>query len=178
MNIPEQQVRRWLEQVVIGLNLCPFAATPYRRKQILITTSGATDEEALLGDLQKELKHIDRLPTTQLETTLLVIPHLLADFDDYNQFLDLAEALLGAGGWVGDYQLASFHPHYRFEGTEPDDPGNLTNRSPYPILHILREASLERMLANHPDPDAIPRRNIRRMESLSAEQRQALFPYL
>ncbi|MGH8460824.1 MAG: DUF1415 domain-containing protein [Stenotrophobium sp.] len=174
----ETAVRHWLDQVVIGLNLCPFAAKPARAGRISITVSEARNEEALLTDLHAELTRLDNTDADELETILLVIPRMLQLFDRYNQFLDMADALLDEFEWAGIYQIASFHPRYRFDGTTPDARENLTNRAPYPILHLLREASLDDALANYPDPEEIPARNIQRMEKLDAAELRKLFPYL
>ena len=171
----EARVRRWLEQVVVGLGLCPFAAVPLREERVRICVSEACDELALLTDLQLELRQLDAISPTKLETTLIAVPHMLADFLDYNDFLDRVDELLTRGEWEGDYQVASFHPRYQFADTRPDDPGNLTNRAPYPLLHLLREDSVEAALASHPDPDRIPQDNIRRMQALSSEQIRRLF---
>ena len=171
-------VQRWLDQVVVGLNLCPFSAEPNRKQQIRIQVSHAEKEETLLTELQSELRLIDEAAPTQIETTLLVIPHLLADFEQYNHFLELVELLLVNFGWDSNYQIASFHPDYCFADTDPDDASNLTNRSPYPILHILREASIDEALDHYADPDQIPERNIQKMQSLSLQEKQHLFPYL
>ncbi len=171
-------VRQWLDEVVIGQQLCPFAAKPRDENRVRIAVSHATDEEALLKDLQAELERLSDTPAAELETTLLAIPDLLEDFEDYNDFLDLVDMWLEQFGWEGEMQVASFHPHYQFADTEPDDAGNLTNRSPWPLLHIIREESLEQVLEHYPDAEAIPERNIARMRALSAEERQRLFPYL
>lgn len=171
-------VRQWLDEVVIGQQLCPFAAKPRDENRVRIALSHATDEEALLKDLQAELERLSDTPAAELETTLLAIPDLLEDFEDYNDFLDLVDMWLEQFGWEGEMQVASFHPHYQFADTEADDAGNLTNRSPWPLLHIIREESLEQALEHFPDAEAIPERNIKRMRALSAEERQRLFPYL
>lgn len=171
-------VSQWLDDVVIGLNLCPFAALPRRQGRVRICVSHARDEEALLEDMQRELERLSDTPVEELETTVIAIADLFEDFDDYNQFFDLVDLWLERFGWVGDMQVASFHPNYQFADTEPDDAGNLTNRSPWPLLHLIREDSLEAALENFPDPDGIPERNIRRMETLTAEERRRLFPYL
>ncbi len=185
-------VEYWLEQVVIGLNLCPFAAKPYGDQQIRIEAFDGDTEVGLLEMLQSELTIIDKRPIDQrpiderlieeteagIETTLIVIPDLLQDFNAYNQFLDLVDALLDEYSWTGQYQIASFHPQYCFAGVAPDSPENLTNRSPYPLLHIIREASIEMALQHYPDPENIPVRNIEKMNNLSAEDRQRLFPHL
>lgn len=174
--IVEQQIRRWLEEVVIGLNLCPFAGVPYREGRVRIFVSPAETEELLREHLRNELELIDSKPASEVETTLVVIADMLADFDAYNQFLDEADAVLRNGGWEGEYQIASFHPDYRFHGTAADDAGNLTNRSPWPILHIIREASIDAALADFPDPEMIPERNIQKMRSLSPDERRKYFP--
>ncbi len=171
-------VSQWLDEVVIGLNLCPFAARPRQEKRVRICVSHATTDEALLDDLQNELERLSDASPKEIETTLLAIPDMLADYEDYNQFLDLVDLWLEQFGWEGDLQVASFHPDYQFADTEPDDAGNLTNRSPWPLLHLIREDSLEQALEHFPDVDGIPERNIKRMEALTAEERQRLFPYL
>ena len=174
----ESQVRHWLEQVVIGLNLCPFAAKPYQAQQIRIHISEAHSENELLSDLSSELALLAEKAAKEIETTLLVIPNSLQTFDDYNQFLDEVDATLEQEGYEGTFQIASFHPNYQFGGTEPDDDENLTNRAPYPILHLIREASLERALKHYPNPELIPENNIKRVCTLTLEQKQKLFPYL
>ena len=171
-------VEQWLDEVVIGLDLCPFAARPRREKRVRIAVSHATDDEALLNDLQAELERLSDTPVAELETTLLAIPNMLEDFADYNDFLDAVDLWVEQFGWEGDLQVASFHPQYQFADTEADDPGNLTNRSPWPLLHIIREESLEKAVEHYPDVDAIPERNIERMKALGPEERKRLFPYL
>ncbi|APR03901.1 DUF1415 domain-containing protein [Thauera chlorobenzoica] len=171
-------IEHWLDEVVIGLDLCPFAAKPRREKRVRIAVSHATDEETLLNDLQAELERLSDTPAAELETTLLAIPAMLEDFADYNDFLDAVDLWVEQFGWEGELQVASFHPRYQFADTAPDDPGNLTNRSPWPLLHLLREDSLEHVLAHYPDIDTIPERNIRRMEGLSTEDKRRLFPHL
>lgn len=171
------KVHRWLANVVLGLNLCPFARMPLEAGQVRICISGAGDEESLLEDLLVEALRLDSQPATTLETTLLVVPDCLQAFHDFNQFLDLAEDLLEFQGYSGVYQLATFHPHYQFAGTAAGDTENLTNCAPYPILHLLREASIERALAHYPDPESIPRNNIRAVQSLTGEQMRKLFSY-
>ncbi|MDM4772044.1 DUF1415 domain-containing protein [Solimonas sp. SE-A11] len=175
MNEIEAAVRQWLERVVIGLNLCPFAARPVLGGRVRVFVSAATTELDLLTDLQLELARLDETPVAQLETTLVVAPQMLADFLDYNDFLDRADELLQSFEWDGTYQVASFHPQYQFDGTEPDDPENLSNRSPYPMLHLLREDSVEAAVEAHPDVDGIPEANIRRLRGLTPEQRRELF---
>lgn len=174
----EQAVQTWLEAVVIGLNLCPFAAKPHRQKLIRIEICPATTQSELLTHLLQELTLLSNTPAHTLETTLLVLPNMLADFYEYNDFLDDAERLLRKKGFEGELQIASFHPDYCFAGTQPEDAENLTNRSPYPILHLIREDSIEEALSKYSDPDSIPETNIKRVKSLTPEQKKALFPYL
>ncbi|RYY75644.1 MAG: DUF1415 domain-containing protein [Gammaproteobacteria bacterium] len=178
MDSIEEDVKTWLNQVVIGLNLCPFSVKPARENRVRFHVTHAQVEEDLLAELSNEMKLLDAKPTTEIETTLLIIPNFLHDFFDYTQFLGWAQAQLKRQGWLGVYQLASFHPNYYFAGTEPDDDENLTNRSPYPIIHIIREASLERALEYVEGVEDIPDRNRARVESLSSEQKKNLFPYL
>lgn len=171
-------INQWLDEVVIGLNLCPFAAKPRREKRVRIAISHATDEEALLNDLQAELERLSDTPVEELETTLLAIPDMLENFEDYNDFLDAVDLWVEQFGWEGELQVASFHPQYQFADTEADEPGNLTNRSPWPMLHIIREESLEQVVEHYPDVEGIPERNIKRMEALSKDEKRKLFPYL
>ncbi|WP_318427191.1 DUF1415 domain-containing protein [Photobacterium leiognathi] len=178
INNIEKAVEQWLNDVVIGLNLCPFAAKPQRNKQIKIFVSTDNNENDLLESIYLQLKELDETPVSELETTLVVAPYLFEEFDDYNQFLDLVEGLVVQLGKSGVYQIASFHPNYCFYGTEPDDAENLTNRSPYPVFHLIREDSMEKVLKHYPDPEAIPERNIECVENLTEEQIKTLFPYL
>ena len=162
----EQQVRRWLERAVIGLNLCPFAKSVYVKQQVRIVVSDASTERALLEQLGEELALLRDTPADEIDTTVLVHPQVLGDFLDYNDFLGDADALVEAMDLDGVLQVASFHPQYQFAGSEPDDADNLTNRAPYPILHLLREASIDRAVAAYPDPDAIIERNIATVREL------------
>ncbi|WP_154115550.1 DUF1415 domain-containing protein [Vibrio cincinnatiensis] len=173
-----QKVNQWLNDVVIGLNLCPFAAKPQRNKQIKIHVSQAQSEEALLQDILDQLLELDTKEPEELETTLVVVPQLLADFTDYNFYIDWVEALIRQQDWEGIFQVATFHPDYCFAGTQPDDDENLTNRSPYPIFHLIREESMEKVLKHYPNPELIPDINIKRVCQLTDEQRKALFPFL
>jgi uncharacterized protein len=171
----EIAVRHWLETVVIGLNLCPFASRPFREGRVRIHVSGSTDEVELLTELQLELARLDETPAAQLETTIIAIPAMLADFLEYNDFLDKVDDLLDHFEWSGIYQVASFHPQYQFAGTEPDDVENFTNRSPVPLLHLLREDSVEVAIDSHPDVDGVPRANVERLRALTPAQLRALF---
>jgi hypothetical protein len=161
--------RAWVERAVIGLNLCPFARAPQVRGQVRYVVSRATDEEALLADLAEELVLLDSTPPTHLETTLLIHPQVLGDFARYNEFLDTADAAVRALELEGVLQVASFHPHYQFAGSEIDDLANATNRSPYPTLHLLREASIERAVEAFPQAESIFEGNIATLRKLGPE---------
>ncbi|KGM53344.1 hypothetical protein N800_07840 [Lysobacter daejeonensis GH1-9] len=163
---PIAETRRWLERAVIGLNLCPFAKAVYAKQQVRFVLSTANTREALLAQLAEELVSLRDSDPEQVDTTLLVHPHVLNDFLDYNDFLDAADAALEALDLQGVIQVASFHPDYRFAGTADDDIGNHTNRSPHPTLHLLREASIDRAVAAFPDPDVIVERNLQTLDSL------------
>jgi hypothetical protein len=163
------ETRAWVERVVIGLNLCPFAKAPQVKGQVRYVSSRAVDAAELLTDLVAELHRLAEAPAELIETTLLVHPHALNDFDDYNDFLDVADAALAELELEGVLQVASFHPEYRFADSEPDDLANATNRSPYPTLHLLREDSIDRAVAAFPEAEAIFEANIETMEELGAE---------
>ncbi|EPA0958635.1 DUF1415 domain-containing protein [Vibrio parahaemolyticus] len=178
INAITQQVDQWLNDVVIGLNLCPFAAKPQRNKQIKIFVSKATQEEALLEDILLQLIELSTTEPEKLETTLVVVPNMLQDFWDYNFCIDWVEGLIKQQDWEGIFQVATFHPDYCFGGAAPEDDENLTNRSPYPIFHLIREESMEKVLKHYPDPESIPDTNIARVSALSEEVRKKLFPYL
>jgi len=167
-------VRAWLERAVIGLNLCPFARAPYVHGRLRIQVSEAGDVETLLADLDRELALIGERPSAELETTLLVHPGVLNDFDDYNDFLGIADLALRMHGLEGSVQIASFHPDYQFADSEPDDIENYTNRAPYPILHILRESSIDAAVAAMPDTDAIYERNMQTLRKLGLDGWQAV----
>ncbi|GHB23866.1 DUF1415 domain-containing protein [Salinicola rhizosphaerae] len=151
-------MQTWLQTFVVGHDICPFAGREFRRRAIRYAVSAGDAMEAMLEALVAECQRLDSTP--EIETTLLIFPRGLEDFDDYLELLSLAEALLDSLGYEGIYQLASFHPDYVFDGAERDDPANFTNRAPFPTLHLLREASLERALRHHDDPEGIPARNI------------------
>lgn len=176
MNDPDEGARQarivgatrlWLEKAVIGLNLCPFAKAV--RNRLRYTVSSARTPQALLDDLIGELQLLRDADPAQIETTLLIHPDVLGEFLEYNDFLDVADDAVAELGLAGVIQVASFHPHYRFEGTEPEDIGNYSNRSPYPMLHLLREASVERAVTSFPDVAAIPERNIDTLKRLGRE---------
>lgn len=173
-----QDVEQWLQHVVVGLKLCPFAAEPLQNQQIRLRVSTANTDEALLTDLQAELMLLDRMHPDELATSILIVPLMLEDFSAYNEFLYLVNLLLQEFGWDQIYQVASFHPHYCFADTAPNDAENLTNRSPYPLFHILREASVSEAIASAEESDAITKRNIKTVRNLSPSKKKKLFPYL
>jgi hypothetical protein len=166
--------RRWIENVVIGLNLCPFAARPWRQDRVHFRVSEASTQQQLAEDLAYELLALKALDPAERETTLLIHPHVLCDFLDYNDFLEIADRLVESPQLDGVLQVASFHPDYRFADSQADDPANATNRSPYPMLHLLREASIEAATASMADPDAIYERNIKTMRELGWNAWKAL----
>ncbi len=161
--------RRWLERAVIGLNLCPFAKAVCVKQQVRFVLSDAELPEDLLEELAEELLRLRDTPADEIDTTLLVHPRVLTDFLDYNDFLDRVDALIEALGLEGELQVASFHPQYQFADSEADDPGNCTNRAPYPTLHLLREASLDKAVAAYPDADVIVERNLDTMAKLGLD---------
>ncbi len=176
MEVVLADTRAWLEKAVIGLNLCPFANAVYTGDRIRYSISTAGDEAALLDDLTRELSSLDSTPEHICETTLLIHPRALTDFAEYNAFLDVANRQVDSLGLRGEIQIASFHPRYQFAGTTPDDIGNFTNRSPYPMLHLLREASVERAVAAIPDAAAIFERNIETLYRLGHDGWRRIFP--
>ncbi len=159
----------WLEKAVIGLNLCPFAKAVHVKKQIRYVVSSATTEEALLEELLAELRHLQDTDPAVLDTTLLIHPYVLTDFLDYNDFLDTVDIATAQREFNDEFQVASLHPQYQFAGTELDDIENYTNRAPYPILHLLREESVDRAVDAFPDADHIPDNNIELLKKLGHE---------
>jgi hypothetical protein len=161
--------RAWIERAVIGLNLCPFAKAVFSKDQIRYVVSDDTDPEDLLNTLCEELQFLAKADPAEVDTTLIIHPQVLTDFLDYNDFLDLADAAVEDMGLEGVLQVASFHPQYQFEGTAPDDVSNASNRSPYPTLHLLREASVDRAVDAFPEAERIYETNIQTLEQLGAE---------
>lgn len=166
---PITATRLWLERIVIGLNLCPFAKAVYVKDQVRIVLSDATTPEALVEELAEELVLLRDTPAEQIDTTLIVHPQVLTDFLDYNDFLDNADAAIEALDLQGILQVASFHPDYQFDGVAADDASNYTNRAPYPTLHLLREDSVARAVDVYPDPDVIVERNIQTLDRIGVE---------
>lgn len=178
MNADDDQIiaatERWLERAVIGLNLCPFAKAVHVKKQIRYVVSNATTPEQLLETLMDELQLLSDTAPETIDTTLLIHPFVLTDFVDYNEFLDVADAAVEDMQLDGELQVASFHPDYQFAETDENDISNYTNRSPYPILHLLREDSIERAVEAFPEASEIFDKNIETMEKLGHEGWDAL----
>ena len=161
------ETRRWLEDFVIGLNLCPFAEKPYKAGKVRLRVSRAVRPELLRDDLLQELDLLAGESTADLETTLLIHPGVLQRFVDFNGFLDVVDDCLKEKGLEGLIQVASFHPEYQFLGSQVGDVSNASNRSPYPMLHLLREESVSEALDRYlGDPREIPRRNVRLLDEL------------
>ena len=168
------QTRSWLEKAVIGLNLCPFAKAVYLKNQVRLVVSHARHADDLLEELDRELDLLVATPAQELETTLLIHATLFEEFLDFNDFLEIAEGVVDEHGLDGIVQMASFHPHFQFEGTELDDISNFTNRAPFAILHLLREDSVTRAVDAFPEVDMIYQRNIETMQKLGHEGWTAL----
>jgi uncharacterized protein len=158
--------RRWVERFVIGLNLCPFAAPVLRAQQLGIVVCSHTTMPEMANAVLDELDRLQNTPERELATSVLVFSDALADFEEYLDFLALAEELLYESGLDGVVQIASFHPQYQFDGTALHDVANFTNRSPYPMLHFIREAAVSRAVENYAAPEQIPQRNIERLHAL------------
>lgn len=169
------QTQKWLLNVVIAHKLCPFAQREHESRSIHYEVIKPTDLQTLLDSIVTQCTALDEDPSR--ETSLLIFPTVLSDFENYLDVLGAANIVLKDQGYEGIYQLASFHPNYRFEGTQDDDPSNYTNRSPYPMLHILREASLEAAINHYPNPEEIPKRNIKLTQSLGLAVMKGLLAY-
>jgi len=169
------QTKAWLTSFIIEYNICPFAKQEYNRGSIHYSVIESNNTERCLQAVISECLRLDA--QADIETTLIIYPDNFQHFEDYLDFLSLAESLLVAQNYEGIYQLASFHPQYCFEGENPMDPANYTNRSPYPMLHLIREASLEHALKSFPHPELIPERNIRVTRELGIEKVQAILSY-
>lgn len=168
------RTRAWIERAIIGLNLCPFAKAVHIKGQIRYVVSEAETPEALLEELMHELRTLEQSSHEEVDTTLLIHPRVLTDFLDYNAFLDVADAAVEELGLAGVLQVASFHPQYQFADTELDDITNYTNRSPYPTLHLLREASVDEAVAAFPEAERIYEKNIETMQRLGLDGWKAL----
>lgn len=163
------ETRLWVDRAVIGLNLCPFAKAVQVKQQVRYVVSDATDEDGVLIDLEDELQRLSEADAAQIDTTLLIVPDALNDFYAFNDFEDYTERLLKRMRLVGELQVATFHPDFQFADTEPDDIENCTNRSPYPILHILREDSIDRAVEAFADASEIYEKNIATLQRLGWE---------
>ena len=168
------RTQAWVEQVVIGLNLCPFAKAVVAKRQVRYAVCMDSDPEQVLKMLRTELQHLVDTDSEVLDTTLLIAPNVLPDFLAFNEFLFDCDSVLQSMGLEGVLQIADFHPRYQFAGTEPDDMGNFTNRSPYPTLHLLREDSIDKAVAAFPDASQIYERNVKVLEALGKEGWEAL----
>ena len=168
------QTRQWLEKAVIGLNLCPFAKAVYVKNQVRLVVSQARHADDLLEELDRELELLGNTPAAEIDTTLLIHPTLFDDFLDFNDFLEIAESVLDEHGLEGVLQLASFHPKFQFDGTEPDDISNYTNRAPFAMLHLLREESIDRAVQAFPEAQTIFEENIKTLEKLGHSGWRAL----
>lgn len=178
LNVDDEQIiaatRNWLDKAVIGLNLCPFAKAVQVKQQVRYVVSSATTPEALVEQLMDELQHLSDTDPEVTDTTLLIHPFVLGDFLDYNEFLDVADAVVEDMQLDGEIQVASFHPLYQFADTDINDIGNFTNRAPYPILHLLREQSIERAVEAFPEASEIFDKNIETMNKLGHDGWDAL----
>jgi uncharacterized protein len=163
------ETRAWVRRAVIGLNLCPFARAVDAKDQIRYVFSDATDPETLLATLVVELQRLADTDPEVVDTTMVIHPRVFAEFEDFNDFLELADAAVEDLDLDGVLQVASFHPHFQFADTEPDDITNATNRSPYPTLHLLREESVDRAVAAFPEAEAIFERNMATLEKLGPQ---------
>ena len=162
-------MRRWIGEAVIGLNLCPFAKSVYVKNQVRIVVSHARHLDAFLDDLDRELEFLRDIPAEQVDTTLLVHPTLFPDFFVFNDFLNVVDEVVEEHELEGVIQVAHFHPEFVFEGVDADDVTNLTNRAPYPTLHLLREDSVERAVASGDSAEEIVERNLRTLRELGRD---------
>jgi hypothetical protein len=163
-----EQTLNWVRNFIIEYNLCPFAKVPVNKGSLKISVSETKKKAQALEDLMAEIHLLDENPA--IETTLLVFAHAFKDFFAYLEFVDLAEQLMHQLEYEGIYQLATFHPDYYFADTNPNDVSNYTNRSPYPMIHLLREDSVEKAIAAYGDTDKIPEQNIETMHQLGIEK--------
>ena len=167
------RVHHWVEKAVIGLDLCPFARSVYAQNKLRCVVSESEQVDELMLDLYQQCQYL--IETPEIDTTLLIIPRQLQEFADFNQMLDQADALITTYEWTGVFQIASFHPGYQFNNTSIDDRENWSNRSPFPILHILRESSVERALSSYANPECIPQANIRKLTAIEVTEFDLIF---
>jgi hypothetical protein len=162
--------KRWIAEFVIALNLCPFARRVFDAERIRYVVSNARSETALSLDLQDELRRLVHTPRAEIETAVVILPYFLGEFLDFNDYLDTANRILIQEGFVGEIQIASFHPRYQFAGTNVDDVENFTNRSPFPLLHLLREVSVTEVAHAPEFLNGIPARNIELLRQMGREE--------
>jgi hypothetical protein len=171
-----QQTKNWVEDIVIGLDLCPFASLPFHNDTIEYSVNTGNSTEQHLHQLADCFTRLDA-NSAEIETSLLIYPEAYQQFDNYLDFLDIANHLLEDLNYTGTYQIASFHPDYRFDGSTENDASNFSNRSPYPMLHLIREISLEKALASysasHRNIEQIPENNIKKLQAIGYEEMQA-----
>lgn len=165
-----QQTKNWVKEVVIGLNLCPFAAQPFQKDTIEYTVCNGDSTEQHLQQLADCFSRMDE--TGDIETSLLIYPDAYQTFDNYLDLLDFANQLLDDLNYTGTYQVASFHPDYLFDGSTEEDASNFSNRSPYPMLHVIREADLEKAIASFPDIEQVPENNIKKLREIGYQEMQ------
>lgn len=163
-----QQTKNWVKEVVIGLDLCPFASQPFQKETIEYTVCSGDSTEQHLQQLADCFSLMDE--TNDIETSLLIYPDAYQKFDSYLDLLDFANQLLDDLNYTGTYQVASFHPDYLFEGSTEDDASNFSNRSPYPMLHLIREADLEKAIASYPDIEQVPEKNIKKLREIGYQE--------
>lgn len=171
-----QHTKNWIEQVVIGLNLCPFAAPVFKANRIAYLVMEDSDMAVHLQRLAACLADLEN--TATIETSLLIYPETYGQFDDYLDFLEISNSLLQELNYTGSYQLASFHPDYLFEGSTEDDASNYSNRSPYPMLHLLRERSIETAISSYPDVERVPDNNIKKLRQIGLEKMQSIIRHI
>lgn len=167
-----RQTQNWIHSLIIKFNICPFAKREMTKGTVRFQVSFTAKEEAALTEIMSEIEALDQ--QREVETTLMIFPRLFTDFFHYLDFVDLAEQLLVESGYEGIYQIASFHPDYCFADVDFNDVSNYTNRSPYPMLHLLREESVEKAIDYYGDTSTIPEKNIATMQQLGLEKIQKL----
>lgn len=165
-----EQTKSWIQGFVIGLNICPFASQPFREDRIRYRLEETGSSEKLVETLMEELGFLQRSKSEAVETSILIHPNVLTDFLDYNDFLSVAEAVLEEMNLDGEIQIASFHPDYQFAGEAKNAPSNYVTRSPFPMLHLLRESSVTKAIEMHPDTKQIPFDNIQKLNELGLEK--------
>ena len=163
------RTKRWLEDWVIQLNLCPFASHPYKNAKVKFRLCKERTAEGLGGDFLQEIAFLESSEGQQIDTSIIILSNLADSFEEYLDLYYWLEEIVELKGWEDKFQLASFHPNYQFDGTQVDDPENYTNRSPFPLIHILRSEQVEKAILHHPDTEDIPNQNIKTMNDLGLE---------